>query len=100
MPRLDDAISTLRAALPDLRRDHGVQSLAIFGSLARGEARPDSDIDILVDFEPDARPTLFSLAGLQLQIEELLHAKVDLVLGRALRPALRDNVNREAIRVA
>ncbi len=100
MPDLDQTLRILSALLPDLRRDYRVRSLAIFGSLARGEARENSDIDILVEFEPDARPTLFSLAGLQIQIEEALHAKVDLVLRRALRPAIRDRADREAIRVA
>jgi predicted nucleotidyltransferase len=98
--RLDDAIATLRAALPDLRREHGVRSLAIFGSLAR-EARPDSDVDVLVTFEPTARVSLFTLARLQTILEDALGQPVDIVEDHPnLRPAFRTRIERELVRVA
>ncbi|HZW09887.1 MAG TPA: nucleotidyltransferase family protein [Phycisphaerales bacterium] len=101
MPRLDDALATLRAALPDLRRDHGVRSLAIFGSVARGDAREDSDIDILVEFEPGARVSLFTLARLQTVLEDALGRPVDVVEDHPnLRPAFRARIERELVRVA
>ncbi|MBK7406334.1 MAG: nucleotidyltransferase family protein [Phycisphaerales bacterium] len=100
MLRLDDAIAALRAALPDLRREHAVRSLAIFGSLARREARPGSDIDILVTFVPGARVSLFTLVRVQAALEELLGCPVDIATEGGLRPRMRDTVLREAVLVA
>lgn len=94
----DQILQTLRDAYSDLAKKHQIQSLSLFGSFARGEANPDSDIDILVDFEPDARVSLFTLAGLLCDLEDLLEEhKVDLVDRHALRPSFLETVNREAI---
>lgn len=66
----DEVLSTLRAQGDRLRREHGVKSLRLFGSVARGEASPNSDVELLVEFD---RPTgYFGLVQLQLQLEELL----------------------------
>ncbi len=73
-----------------------MQSLSVFGSVARGDARPDSDVDILVEFSPDAGIGLIEYAGLMLALSELLGRKVDLVSRPALRPALRDAILHEA----
>lgn len=76
----------------------GVKSLAVFGSLARGEATPASDIDVLVEF---ARPVgLFEFIRLKLYLEELIGREVDLVTPDALRPAMRAEILREAVHVA
>jgi predicted nucleotidyltransferase len=76
----------------------GVHSLSIFGSVARDQARKNSDVDILVDFE---RPIgLFEFARLQIYLEETLGRKVDLVTPEALRKELREDILREAIRAA
>jgi len=75
-----------------------VTSLAVFGSVARGESRPDSDIDILVGFaEP---PGFDGYMALKWRLEELLGTRVDLVMEGALRPEARPVVEAEAIRVA
>ena len=79
-------------------RQRGVKSLAVFGSLARGEATPSSDIDVLVEFD---RPVgLFEFIRLKLYLEELTGRRVDLVTPDALRPAMRDEILSEAIHVA
>jgi hypothetical protein len=73
----------------------GVRSLALFGSTARGEARMDSDVDLLVDFE---RPVgLFAFLEVKSYLERLLGRPVDLVTAGALRPEVRDTVLREAV---
>jgi predicted nucleotidyltransferase len=76
----------------------GVKSLAVFGSLARGEATPASDIDVLVEFD---RPVgLFEFIRLKLYLEELTGRRVDLVTPDALRPAMRAEILAEAVHVA
>jgi len=70
----------------------------LFGSTARDEAREDSDLDLLVDFE--AEPTFDSLMGAKLFLEDLLGRKVDLVTIAALKPRMRSVVEREAVDVA
>jgi uncharacterized protein len=76
----------------------GVKSLAVFGSLARGEATPASDIDVLVEFD---RPVgLFEFIRLKMYLEELTGRQVDLVTPDALRPAMRAEILREAVHVA
>ena len=76
----------------------GVKSLAVFGSLARGDATPTSDIDVLVEFD---RPVgLFEFIRLKLYLEELTGRRVDLVTPDALRPGMRAAILNEAVHVA
>ena len=82
--------------LRDLCRRYSVRELSVFGSAARGEMRPDSDIDILVEFLPDAEIGLLEHAGLMLELSELLRRKVDLVSKRGLKPLTRDAILGEA----
>ncbi|MEA2165016.1 MAG: uncharacterized protein QOK37_3143 [Thermoanaerobaculia bacterium] len=95
----DEIIETLRGVREELRRDYGVESIALFGSAARGDAGPLSDIDILVDMP---RPiSLFRLVSLQLRLQEILNApKVDVVMRDAIFPRLRERILAEALRVA
>lgn len=77
-------------------KDFGVKSLMLFGSVARDEARTDSDIDLLVEFE---RPVgLFTFVRLKRYLEEILESSVDLGTPDSLKPYLREPVFREAIR--
>ncbi len=74
----------------------GVGSLDLFGSVARDEARPDSDVDLLVEFAIEA--TLFDLFRVRRYLEDILQCKVDLGTKSALRQHLREPVLRELIR--
>jgi uncharacterized protein len=73
-------------------REHGIRSLRLFGSAARNELRDDSDIDLLVEFEPDRTPDLLGIAKLELELQELLSRDVDLRTAGELNPHFRDDV--------
>ncbi len=77
---------------------HGVRALFVFGSVARDEARSDSDVDLLVEF--DGPVGMLAFVSLKRFLESLLHARVDLVTWDALRPEMREQVTREALRAA
>ena len=94
----DDAIRLLKQAEPELRA-RGVHSLALFGSTARDEARPDSDVDVLVELDMSRHPTLVDLSGMRLLIEDRLGCRTDLAIRSGLRPAYRANIEAEATRI-
>ena len=86
-----------RSAVLELADRHGVRVLGVFGSVARGEDRPDSDIDLLVQF-PD-RIGLFAVARVQNELEELLGAPVDLVPESGLKAGVRPSVEADLVRL-
>ena len=67
----------------------------LFGSFARGEERPDSDVDILVTLDQDAHVGLFKLSGMHLELQDLLQKPVDLVTDKGLLPFARKNVEHD-----
>jgi uncharacterized protein len=73
-----------------------VRELAVFGSAARGELRPDSDVDLLVVFDADAKIGLITLGRLQRELADVLGRPVDLVPRDGLKPALKDEVLADA----
>jgi predicted nucleotidyltransferase len=79
-------------------KKYGIHSLSIFGSVARDQARKNSDVDILVDFEKPVG--LFEYARLKMYLEDVLGREVGLVTPEALRKELREDILREAIRAA
>ena len=81
----------------DESKNFYVRDLYIFGSYAREEALEQSDLDILVDFEPEAKIGLFEFARLRRRLSEFLGREVDLVTRDALRPGMRDEILREAV---
>jgi len=81
-----------RQIIPVLKR-FGVKRASLFGSSARGEDREDSDIDILVEFE--AGKSLLDLAGLKIELEEVLGRRVDLLTFNSLHPLLKDKILKE-----
>jgi uncharacterized protein len=81
----EQVIAVLKAHEKELR-GRGVRRIGLFGSVARGEARPDSDIDILIELEPEAEIDLFRYAGLKRYIAELFAEPVDVVNREALKP--------------
>lgn len=80
--------------------DYHVKALYLFGSVVRGDAGPQSDLDILVEFEPTAHIGLFEFARLQRILTEILGRSVDLATPDSLHKSLRDQVLNEAVRAA
>ena len=76
----------------------GVKSLSIFGSVARGEERPDSDVDILVEFE--GRATFDRFMDAKFYLEDMLGCKVDLVTSQAIKPRMKPHIMQDLVQVA
>jgi hypothetical protein len=90
-------ISIPKDALARFCRERGIRRLAVFGSALRADFGPDSDIDLLVEFEPDRIPTLFDIAGMEQELSALLGGrKVDLRTPEDLSRYFRDRVLAEA----
>ena len=88
----------LREKRTDILRvaaSHGARKVRIFGSVARGETGPESDLDLLIDLEPGR--SLLDHAALLLELEAILGCKVDVVTERGLRTRIRERVLREAV---
>jgi uncharacterized protein len=95
--RRDEALRLLREHRAELEA-MGVTSLALFGSVARDEAGPDSDVDVIIDVR---RPfDLFDLAGVHLRLEEIFGCKVDVVTEGGLRPRHRAVIDKDRVYVA
>jgi predicted nucleotidyltransferase len=90
-------LERLNAEAPVLKRKYAVKSLAVFGSMARGDDHEGSDVDILVTFDGPA--TFDNFMGLKLDLEDLLGRRVDLGTTAMLRPRMRAQVEKEAILV-
>ncbi len=85
------------AALASVCRQRQIRRLALFGSTLKGTARPDSDVDLLVEFEPQARPGLLTIARIEMELSDLLGGrKVDLRTAQDLSRYFRDEVVRVA----
>ncbi len=84
------------SALTVLCQKYSVSELSLFGSAARGEMTPASDIDLLVEFLPNANVDLMDFAGLMLDLSDLAGRKVDLVSKNGLKPRIRASVIQEA----
>jgi predicted nucleotidyltransferase len=96
--RRDDVLERLNLHREELRTRFGVASVALFGSYARDEARPDSDVDLLVEFE--RTPTFLGYMDLIDHLEQLFGTRVDLAPPNKLKPRARPYVERDLIRVA
>jgi predicted nucleotidyltransferase len=93
----DAILERLNAEAPGLREKYGVKSLAVFGSMARGDDHEGSDVDILVTFEGKA--TFRRFMGLKLDLEDLLGRRVDLLTPKCLSPRMQVEMEKEAILV-
>ena len=90
-----DGLRTERERVLRIAAGHGARNVRIFGSVARGDAGPQSDLDVLVDLEPGR--SLLDLGGLLMDLQALFGCKVDVVTPASLRQRIRDRVLREAI---
>jgi predicted nucleotidyltransferase len=95
----EEALALLKANEPELRRQ-GVAHAGLFGSLARGEARQTSDIDVLIRFDPTTSVTLWDYAGLKRRIAKMLSnskRKIDVIDFDGMSPHVRPAVERDAV---
>ncbi len=91
-----DALALLRQHEPVLKQRFGIAKIGIFGSFARGEERPDSDIDILVAFQK-GKKTFDNFMGTKFYLEDLFGRKVDLVTDAALKPLIRKPILKDVV---
>ena len=91
------ALAKLRSYRKELE-DAGITRVYIFGSVARGEAGPESDVDLLAEFDRGKRLTLLDVVGLEDRLSRLIGTRVDLVREGTLRPDVQEQVMSEAIR--
>ena len=87
-------VKSHRAQILAIANHHGVSDVRVFGSMARGDANENSDVDLLVTLPPGK--TGLALGGLLMDVQDLLQRRVDVVTERALHPAMRERVLREA----
>ncbi len=86
----EDQIEEIKKTLIEVLRKHGVKKAALFGSIVRGEATEESDIDLLIEFE--GRKSLLDLAGLKLELQEILRRRVDVLTYKSLHPLLKERI--------
>jgi predicted nucleotidyltransferase len=90
-----EVLKTRRQQVLQIARQHGAYNVRVFGSVARGEAKPDSDVDLLVEMEPGR--SLLDMGGLVMELQELLGHSVDVVTERGLKSRIRARVLAEAV---
>ncbi len=92
---IDELLSKKRLDILLLADKYGAHNVRVFGSVARGEADEQSDIDFLVDMEPGR--SLFDMGGLLMDLRDLLGREVDVVTLKGLKPAIRNRVLKDAV---
>ena len=95
---VSELIARLRSAKPALSAE-GVEHIALFGSRARGDFRPNSDIDLLVDIYPGSRFSLLSLVGVERIVENATGLKSNAIMRRSLGPSFRNSITSDVIEV-
>ena len=91
---MDDIVEKHRQQILTLAKKNGIRNVRVFGSMARNEAKPDSDLDLLVELEEGSSG--FALGGFLHDVSNLVHRKVDVVTEKSLHPSLREKVLHEA----
>ena len=92
----DQVIAKLREHELELKAS-GIARLSLFGSVARGDSGPESDVDLMAEFDLGTKLTLFSLSGVRLRISDILGVPVDLAERRMLKDEVKTRAEREAI---
>jgi len=95
MMTIEQLLQEKREEIRRIAAKHGARNVRVFGSVARGEAGPDSDVDLLVEVGPTT--SSWFPAGLVLDLQDLLGCRVEIVTERAINPDIRDRVLREAV---
>ena len=97
MKTIDEIIPLLQTQKPFLARQYGVREIGVFGSYIRREQKPDSDLDVLVEFAQPTRIGLIGLAGLENYLSDQLGVKVDLVIKKNLKRHIGERILREVV---
>ena len=97
MQQLGEIKQKLQQSLNQIKQQYQVKQLGIFGSYIRGEATESSDLDILIEFEPQARFGLLTFCELENYLSDLRAVKVDLVMKDGLKPQIGTNILREVV---
>jgi len=97
MKNLNEIIEILKADKDELRRRYGVKEIGVFGSYVRAEAKQESDLDILVEFDADADMGLLKFVNMENHLSDILSVKVDLVMKSALKPTIGRHILEEVI---
>ncbi len=92
---IKEILGDKRCAIIEVAERHGARNVRVFGSVARGQARPDSDVDFLVDLGPNRSP--FFPGGLLMDLQDLLGRNVQVVVEGGIHPRLRDRILKEAV---
>lgn len=96
MMSLKNILEEKREKILEIAAKHGAFNVRVFGSVARGEDTPESDIDFLIDYDLERISSWFP-AGLKIDLEELLGCEVDVVTEKGLKPRVRENVIKDCI---
>lgn len=94
---MNNQVPELKPKILKVLKCHGIKKAGIFGSYARGEQKRTSDVDILVQTPEEM--SLFGFVGVKRELEEILHKKVDLVEYDTIRPALRERILKEEVKI-
>jgi predicted nucleotidyltransferase len=101
LPMKQDNLIEVLWAYDAALRETGATALFVFGSRARGSERPDSDLDLFIDYDPTAKiPNMFRLMQIEEKISEALGIPVTITTRNALHPLMRESIERDAVRVA
>lgn len=92
---IEDLVAAKRTEILRVAQEHGATRVRVFGSVARGESGPESDLDLLIDMEP--RRDLFDIVAIKLDLEDLLGREVDVVTEAAVSPYMREQILLEAV---
>lgn len=92
LPVFNDLVKRLHETLPDLKTEYRIRQLGVFGSYVRGEQTAQSDLDVLVEFDPDYRLGLIGFCELENKLTDYLGVKVDLVMKTGLKPRIGERI--------
>lgn len=99
MKSVQEIKKTLEKRKEELKEKYKIKEIGIFGSYVRGEQKGESDLDILIEFEEDAKLSLLDVVGLEIELSDLLGIKVDLVERKSLKPYIGKHILKEVVSI-